>query len=286
MPNLAPAFLRHGMLLLCCAAVLLAPDRVTAQTGDDGQPQYDKVVRLKDGTVIRDVEVTYEQEEGEYERYVIKSRSGEIVRKLPSDILVIETHARTFYSPAYNPVGEVYPCDDRQRERNWYFVELRFWGYITGEDESNQQIGLDGFTFGPEAVAGLRFGAFGIGLGGGWFSARDISRFPFFLHARYQLSAHCFAPFVFAQAGTVFDDQSGETLGFDNLFEAAPKLFTLGAGVDFPLSELLDVSVDLGYRYLQLPTSVVCDCSDRPERAEAVYYNESHGVLLRLGVTF
>ncbi len=276
----------HSWGGIALVLVLLLPVAAIAQQEDDDEPRYDKVVRLKDGTVITNVEVTYEQEEGEYERYVIKTRDGKIVRKLPSDILVIETHARTFYTPSYNPVGIVYPCDDRQRERIPYFVELRLWGYYAGEDESDRQIGLDSFTFGPEVAAGLRFGAFGIGLGGGWFSARDINRFPFFLHARYQLSAHCFAPFLYAQAGTVFDDQSGETLGFNNLFEAAPKLFSIGAGVDFPLSEILDVSVDLGYRYMQLPTAVVCDCSDRPERAEAIYYNESHGLLLRLGVTF
>jgi len=276
----------HSWGGIALVLVLLLPVGAIAQQEDDDEPRYDKVVRLKDGTVITNVEVTYEQEEGEYERYVIKTRDGKIVRKLPSDILVIETHARTFYTPSYNPVGIVYPCDDRHRERIPYFVELRLWGYYAGEDESDRQIGLDSFTFGPEVAAGLRFGAFGIGLGGGWFSARDINRFPFFLHARYQLSAHCFAPFLYAQAGTVFDDQSGETLGFNNLFEAAPKLFSIGGGVDFPLSEILDVSVDLGYRYMQLPTAVVCDCSDRPERAEAIYYNESHGLLLRLGVTF
>lgn len=285
MPKSVSAFI-HSWGMIAIALFLLLPAAAFAQQEEDEEPRYDKVVRLKDGTVITDVEVTYEQQEGEYERYVIKTRDGEIVRKLPSDILVIETHARTFYTPAYNPVGIVYPCDDRQRERIPYFVELRLWGYYAGEDESDRQIGLESITFGPEVAAGLRFGAFGIGLGGGWFSARDINRLPFFLHARYQLSAHCFAPFLYAQAGTVFDDQSGETLGLNNLFEAAPKLFSIGAGVDFPLSEILDVSVDLGYRYMQLPTAVVCDCSDQPERAEAIYYNESHGPLLRVGVTF
>ena len=268
--------------------VLILSSSVLAQPGtqDEGPPYYDKVVRLNDGTVIRDVEVTWEQEEGQYERYVIKSRSGEIIRKLPSEILVIETHARTFMPPGYNPVGIVTPCDDRQRELLPYFVELRLFGYITGADESVNQIGLDGFVFGPEVAAGFRFGSFGIGLGAGWFSSRDINRFPFFIHARYELAVTCLAPYLFAQAGTVFDDQSGETLGLDNILEAAPKLFSLGVGLDYPLSPALDISFDVGYRYMQLPTAVLCDCSDQPERAEAIYYNESHGLLLRLGVTF
>ncbi|MCB2206318.1 outer membrane protein assembly factor [bacterium] len=286
---------RIGLSLLSggsCTALLLLiaflSQPVLAQQGDEdeGPPYYDKVVRLKDGTVIRNVEVTWEQEEGEYERYVIKSRNGEIVRKLPSEILVIETHSRTFLPPGYNPVGIVTPCDDRQREKLPYFLELRAFGYLTGEDESDSQIGINSFVFGPEVAGGFRFGAFGIGLGAAWFSSRDINRFPFFIHARYQLAMTCFAPFLFAQAGTVFDDQSGETLGFDNLLEAAPKLFSIGAGIDYPLSPSLDISFDLGYRYMQLPTAVLCDCSDIPERAEAIYYNESHGLLLRLGVTF
>lgn len=285
------AYRQSGVRLAFLAAFMLAiaaaPRFLHAQSGTtEGPPYYDKVVRLQDGSVIRDVEVTWEQEEGEYERYVIKTRSGEIIRKLPSEILVIETHARSFLPPGYNPVGIVTPCDDRQREKLPYFLELRGVGYFTGEDESETGIGLDGPVFGPEIAGGFRFGAFGIGLGAAWFSARDINRFPFFVHARYQLAMTCFAPYLFAQAGTVFDDQSGETLGLNNLLEAAPKLFSLGVGIDYPLSPAMDVSFDLGYRYLQLPTAVLCDCSDRPERAEAKYYNESHGLLLRLGVTF
>lgn len=275
----------HRCRLRFVVLLLLFPVVLSAQTGDD-QPFYDKVVRLKDGTVIKNVEVVYEQEEGQYERYLIKTRSGEIIRKLPSEILIVETHSRTFMPPEYNPVGIVTPCDDRQRERNWYFVELRAFGYLTGEDESDSQIGIDAFTFGPEAVFGLRFGQWGVGLGASYFHSNDINRFPVFLHGRYQLSLHCFAPFLFMQAGTVFDDQSGERLGPDEIFSTGPKLFSVGIGVDYPLSEMLDLSVDIGYRYLQLPTAVLCDCSDVPEREEAIYFNESHGLLLRLGVTF
>jgi hypothetical protein len=282
-----PPAVRSVLLAALFLALAFTPQRLLAQTGtDEGPPYYDKVVRLHDGSVIRDVEVTWEQKEGEYERYVIKTRSGEIIRKLPSEILVIETHARSFMPPGYNPVGIVTPCDDRQRETLPYFLELRAFGYFAGEDESDTQIGLDGPVFGPEIAGGFRFGAFGIGLGAAWFSARDINRFPIFIHTRYQLAMTCFAPYLFAQAGTVFDDQSGETLGLSNLLEAAPKLFSLGAGIDYPLSPALDISFDIGYRYMQLPTAVLCDCSDRPERAEAKYYNESHGLLLRLGVTF
>lgn len=279
----------RACLLLSCMLLTAFGTTVRAQQEEEKDTDiiyYDTVVRLNDGTVIRDVEVSYEYEEGEYERYVIKSRDGTIIRKLPAEVLVIETHARTFYPPEYNPLDVVYPCDDRQRERQWYFVEVRGWGYYAGEDESDNAIGIDGFAFGPELAAGLRFGRFGIGLGSSYFRARDISRIPLFLHARYQLSAYCFAPFVYAQLGTVFDNQSesSPTAGF--LVEEAAKLLGAGIGIDWPLADWVDLSVDLGYRYMQLPTRVPCDCSDQPETAEALYYNESHGVLLRAGITF
>ena len=123
------------MILALALLLTAAAGKVGAQQEEEKEDDiiyYDTVVRLNDGTVIRDVEVSYEYEEGEYERYVIKSRDGTIIRKLPAEVLVIETHARTFYPPEYNQLDVVYPCDDRQRERQWYFVEVRGWGYYAG----------------------------------------------------------------------------------------------------------------------------------------------------------
>ena len=276
---------RSGLILFFVLAGLCSP-LLAQEEGGDGVIYYDTVVRLKDGTVIRDVTVSYEKEEGLYERYVIKSRDGGIVRKLPSEVLVIETHARTFAPPRYHPIDVVYPCDDRQRDLQWYFAEVRGTLYYAGEDESVNRIGLEALTFAPEVAAGLRFGHFGFGLGATYFSARDIARIPVFLHARYQLTARCFAPFLYAQLGTVFDDQSEDAPQADFLFTPSPKILGFGIGIDYPLADWIDLSVDLGYRYLQLPTRVPCDCSDAPVPTEAVYYNESHGVLLRAGVTF
>ncbi|MFZ1728979.1 MAG: hypothetical protein WBQ23_16950 [Bacteroidota bacterium] len=272
------------LVLIASAGMLQA--QVETKSGDDKVIYYSTAVRLKDGRVLRDVEVSYEQEEGKYERYVIKSRDGSIIRLLPSEILVIEAHARTFYPPEYSPIDIVYPCDDRQREKQWYFVEVRGWGYYVGKDESVNAIGIDQSAFGPELAAGFRFGAFGIGLGGSFFRARDISRIPFFLHARYQLSEKCFSPFLYAQAGTVFDNQSETTPSINGVFTESAKIMGFGAGIDIPLAPWVDFSLDLGYRYLQLPTRVPCDCSDQPAPTESVYYNESHGVLLRAGITF
>lgn len=279
----------NGMKASCIAILLIlsAAPLLHAQSVDESsaQPWYDKVVRLRDGSVLRDVEVTHEVEGGEYERYIIKRRDGAIVTKLPSEILVIETHARTLFPPRYHPIDVVYPCDDRQREVQWYFAELRGWAMLTGEDASANAIGLEQWTFGPEVAAGWRTHPFGIGLGVSYFSARDIARIPVFLHARWQLTARCFAPFLYAQLGTVFDDQSDVGFAVKNTFSPAPKILGFGIGVDYPVAPWLDISADLGYRYLQLPTKVPCDCSDQDPLLEAVYFNESHGVLLRIGVT-
>jgi hypothetical protein len=273
-----------ALLLLVASASVRAQQE--SESGDDEVIYYDTVVRFKDGTVVRDVEVSYEHEEGQYERYAIKSRDGSIMRRLPSEILVIESHARTFYPPEYSPIDLLYPCDERQRERQWYFVEVRGWAYLTGKDESINAIGIDQFAFGPELAAGLRLGVFGIGLGASYFRARDISRIPVFFHARYQLSEKCFSPFLYAQAGTVFDNQSEISPTFNGIVSQSAKILGIGAGIDLPLASWIDFSIDLGYRYLQLPTRVPCDCSDQPVPTEAVYYNDSHGVLLRAGVTF
>ncbi|NOY05211.1 MAG: hypothetical protein GXO82_01020, partial [Chlorobi bacterium] len=94
------------------------------------------------------------------------------------------------------------------------------------------------------------------------------------------------SPFVYAQAGTVFDNQSGDNIALNKIFHPGPKILGFGIGVDYPLSSWGDISADIGYRYLQLPTKVPCDCSDEVPQRTAIYYNESHGVLLRLGVTF
>lgn len=268
--------------------LLFASMQSRGQTEDEEtrQPWYDKVVRLKDGSILKDVEVTLDVEEGSHERYVIKRRDGSVVTKLPREILVIETHARTLLPPRYHPIDLVHPCDERQRERQAWFLEVRGWGMLAGEDKSVNAIGLEQLTFGPELAAGFRFHPFGIGIGASWFSARDISRIPVFLHARYQLSKQCFAPFLYAQLGTVFDDQSGVGFELKNALSPSPKILGAGIGVDYPLTPWVDLSVDAGYRYMQLPTKVPCDCSDQPPPFEAVYYNESHGLLLRLGVTF
>ena len=244
---------------------------------------YNQVVRMKDGKIL----VGRVQYDAETDRYTIKAKDGSIQSVLHRDVLLIEEYSRTFLPPIYNPTAPIYPCDERQRELQWYFAEVRLWGMFTGKDESKYQIGLNTFTIGGEVIPGFRIGKqWGVGLGVGFFRRNEINRIPLFLHGRYQLSLRCLAPFLYAQAGTVFDNQSGDRIALNKIFHPGPKIAGFGIGIDYPVLPWLDVSADIGYRYLQLPTKTPCDCGNNDPAATAIFYNESHGFLLRLGVTF
>jgi hypothetical protein len=83
--------------------------------------------------------------------------------------------------------------------------------------------------------------------------------------------------------GTVFDNQSGAGVSFSQIAHPGPKIAGLGAGFDYPILSWLDFSLDIGYRYLQLPTKI---SEQLPVQKTSVHFNESHGLVLRVGVTF
>ncbi len=280
--------------ILCAAAALFVPSAAYSHGGcpcASPRPSqgpgdtlfYNQVVILKNGAML----IGRVEYDIDTDTYIVKLREGGIRKALHRDVERIEEYSRTYLPPFYHPTSNVQPCDIRAREHQWYFAELRIWAMYSGKDESAQQIGLPDILVGPEIAAGFRFAKhWGIGLGASYFSARDIDRIPVFLHARYQLTLDCISPFLYAQAGTVFDNQSDEYLAFDKIVHPGPKIAGFGVGIDYAITPRLDLSADIGYRYLQLPTKSVCDCSDIPPLREAVFYNESHGLLLRVGVTF
>ena len=253
------------------------------QGGPDDTLYYNHVVVLRSGELVTGrVEYDYESD-----MYTIKQKDGAIRRVLRRDVARVEEYSRTYLPPVYHPTGSIQPCDLRARERQWYFAEFRIWGMYAGSDDSDNEIGLPAFTGGPEVALGFRFAdVWGLGLGASYFAAQDIARIPVFIHARYQLSLDCISPFLYAQAGTVFDNETGQHIAFDKIFHPGPKILGIGVGIDYAIVPWLDLSADIGYRYLQLPTEELCDCSDVPPLRNAVWYNESHGVILRLGVTF
>jgi hypothetical protein len=219
--------------------------------------------------------------------YRIRLQDGTEYTIPRADVEAIETYSGSLRSPSYNDPNLIPCCTVRDRTLPWYFAELRTWGYLTGADSSIHHTGLRRFTFGPEAVLGLRFGNFGAGLGVSWLQYNDINRYPAFLHFRYQLSCACLSPFVYAQAGTVFDDQSGvNALDPSNMFSTGPAMAGLGIGLDFAISQWNDLSVDIGYRYLHYTTSLPIIPPGGTAPVETIFHNESHGLLARIGWTF
>ena len=153
----------------------------------------------------------------------------------------------------------------------------------TAKDNSQYSIGINQFTVGPELAAGFRFTDFGIGLGISYFRAHSINRIPVFIHARYELCCNCTAPYLYAQVGTVFDNQSGvNALSPNNIFHTGPAIAGAGIGLDIALNSSIDFSFDIGYRYLHLPTKVYCGCAFDGQ----IFHVETHGAIVRVGVTF
>lgn len=275
------------IVMLCDNTILprsaSAHQREASLMATEDTLSYGTVVRLRSGSVL----IGRVEYDTETDRYTVKTRDGAMQSVLRRDVLLIEDYSRTLLPPTYNVMQTIYPCDERQREHASFFLELRIWAMYTGKDESISQIGLNEFTLGGEAAGGMKLSKrFALGIGASYFLSRSIDRIPLFAHARYQLALECFAPFLYAQAGTVFDSQSGDYISLNKIFHPGPKIAGVGIGIDYPLSHAIDISGDVGYRYLQLPTKVPCDCGDASPGATAIYYNESHGVLLRIGVTW
>ncbi len=283
--DLFEVHLRTLLLVTFIVSLLTPVFAQEAKKPDSVTVYYNKAVRLTDSTVI----IGQVQYDPATDRYEIKPRTGGIISVLNRKVHHVEHHARTFLPPTYNLdpcFGCIIPCEDRQRDKQWYFLELRGWGMYSGTDESKYSIGLDDLTIGGDGALGIRFGQFGFGFGSGYFKGNDIQRIPLYAHFRYNLSPYCFSPFLYGQLGTVFDNQSGEKITTDKILHPGPKIAGFGVGFDYALVSWFDVSADIGYRYMQLPTKTDCDCSDDPEPRSAIFHNETHSVILRVGVTF
>lgn len=106
----------------------------------------------------------------------------------------------------------------------------------------------------------------------------------------------CFSPYFFVQTGLPFDRASIDLVKFnlnpdckDKIRTSAPYLdidylpitFTIGAGLDFPINSLLDISIDAGFRsYAFGETQTILGYSNVPS------YRRINMFFIRTGITF
>ncbi len=106
----------------------------------------------------------------------------------------------------------------------------------------------------------------------------------------------CFSPYFFVQTGLPLDKASIDLVKFnvntgckDKIKASAPYLdidylpitFTIGAGLDFPISSLFDFSIDLGFRsYAFGETQTILGYSNVPS------YRRINMFFIRTGITF
>lgn len=208
----------------------------------------------------------------------IKTIDRELLEIPFSEVEYVSTYQEVKYKPEYLKPCECSGCDIPCRRFPWYYMlELR-------------GIGLYGkkFYYGGEAVFGFRPGLFSFGVGASALMIKDTLRIPVFLHLKYTFSEKCINPYIFGDVGYVFDKIVSDFKlkpSFNGMFkEPAPKMFGIGAGLDFVLTEYMDLSFDVGYRFFTLPTKHLAKTCDGP--LPVLGFTEYHMIFARLGLTF
>jgi len=114
---------------------------------------------------------------------------------------------------------------------------------------------------------------------------------PLGLNLRYtfnqfppKYSNTCNSFYLYGNAGLPFDFQSGAPV-FGNSWESQRFFAGGGFGYDIALNCNLDFSIDLGYRYMNLPLPEISCCPEVPD-GERNPFRASDVLLLRLGLTF
>jgi len=157
----------------------------------------------------------------------------------------------------------------------WFFAELRA-GYAVYNDElNNESIGRQSFM--GELAFGLRMGQhdeWGLGMAYNYginlynsYTGTDIKRSAVMLHGRWQSSESkflgmCMKPFLYGQLGLSVDELSMDLTSFyfnddcQSRMTAYLPLINLslpisagfGVGLDIPVTPILDISFDIGFR--------------------------------------
>jgi hypothetical protein len=114
---------------------------------------------------------------------------------------------------------------------------------------------------------------------------------PVGLNLRYTLnqtpakySDHCNSWYFYGNAGLPFDFQTHSPT-FNKDWKFQRRFYGLGVGYDIAVSCSWDLSIDLGYRFMNLPLPEITCCPQIP-LDERFPHRASDVLLLRVGVTF
>ncbi len=143
------------------------------------------------------------------------------------------------------------------------------------------------FYIGAEFAAAYRFGRFSLGLGVGWWNMKSVSRFPLFVHMKYNFCSPCLSPFVHIHAGTIFDrftSKNNIDPSLKHIKEPGPKFIGVGVGIDYAIRKWIDLSADIGVRYITIAGDVDAASCNGP--VPVFGYTEMYAFYFRLGVAF
>ncbi|MHC1739291.1 MAG: hypothetical protein AB9882_14895 [Ignavibacteriaceae bacterium] len=251
--------------------LLIAASLLFLQNETFSQERYS--FRLKDGTEVFGYSPYLDTVKN---TVIMESPDGETIRFMYESIFndsrgpFINIYEHTRKAPFR--LTEIPYGIDTCRLTNFYFFELRAIGMYA-----------DSFYYGGEAALGLRLGAFNIGIGAGAWNVSQVLRLPVFVHLKIDLMNECIRPFIYGDAGVIFDEYKIAP-AIKYLKEPGPKFAGLGLGFDIPVSKTMDFSFDGGMRYVVLPNERKApSCNPLDTK---VIYTEYYMGYLRFGITF
>jgi hypothetical protein len=211
---------------------------------------------------------------------------------------------------------EVFEGCCRVRDGVWIFDKLEIKGFLgyrgvedsvvypTAAGEEVYHSSFFGFDRGGSSmVLGLdiaalwnvpfidKSGKFQLGLHTGLWPHDESLFIPGGLHARYtfnqvppKYSDNCNTWFVYGNIGIPFDFQTSAPI-FGNSLDYQRLYYGLGIGYDWAINCDLDFSVDLGFRYMNLPLPEITCCPTTPDDRRNPF-RSSNVLLLRFGLVF
>lgn len=170
------------------------------------------------------------------------------------------------------------------RYYSWFFAELRGGYAVYNDEQNNESIGRQSF-FG-ELAAGARMGSkdeWGLGIAVNYginlyntYTNTDIRRAAAMFHGRWQSSEPkflgiCMKPFLYGQLGLSIDNLSMDLTSFyfnkecqDRMTAYLPLINLslpisagFGFGLDIPVTPIMDISFDIGFRSVTFGETVL-----------------------------